>query len=59
MSFMRYFLSAGLKGNDNLNFGILTGIMRISLDTILGGSLNNLVVCNITYTKYSDKFGFT
>lgn len=56
--FMRNLLSAALKDNDNLEFGILTGILRIAKESLFSG-LNNLVVNTILDDKYSEYFGFT
>lgn len=56
--FMRNLLSAALKDNDNLEFGILTGILRIAKESLFSG-LNNLVVNTILDEKYSSYFGFT
>lgn len=57
-SFMRNLLSAALKDNDSLEFGILTGILRIAKESLFSG-LNNLVVNTILDEKYSEYFGFT
>ncbi len=54
--FMRLFIGDGLKGNDYLNFGVITGCMRISKESIFTG-LNNPDVCTILGDAYSDKFG--
>lgn len=56
VNFMRGFLSGGLKDNSNLEFGILTGILRIAKESIFSG-LNNLFVSTLLDNKYSDKFG--
>ncbi len=56
--FMREFLSAGLKTNDNLMFAVLTGCVRIPLADDYGG-LNNLVCHDISGCRYADTFGFT
>ena len=58
VSFMRGFFSGGLKDNRNLAFGFLTGILRVSKESIFSGS-NNLVVNSILDKKYSAYFGFT
>lgn len=57
VSFMRNLLSAVLKDNENLEFGILTGILRVAKESLFSG-LNNLVVNTILDEKYSDYFGF-
>ncbi|MCL5436638.1 MAG: ATP-binding protein [Candidatus Dependentiae bacterium] len=56
INFMRGFLSSGLKDNSNLEFGVLTGILRIAKESIFSG-LNNLRVCTFLEDAYSDKFG--
>ena len=58
ISFMRNFLSGGLKDNSDLAFGVLTGIMRISKENLFSG-LNNPTVNTILDEKYSRYFGFT
>ena len=55
---MRNLFSSALKDNPNLQKGILTGILRISKDSMLSG-LNNLEVYTILDEKYSEYFGFT
>lgn len=52
------FFSSALKDNENLEFGILTGILRIAKESLFSG-LNNLVVNTILDDKYSEYFGFT
>ncbi|MCD8205021.1 MAG: ATP-binding protein [Clostridia bacterium] len=56
--FVRAFFSAALKGNNNLNFAVITGAMRIAKESIFTG-LNNLVVYSILMDEYSQYFGFT
>ena len=58
VGFLRNLLSAVLKDNDNLEFGILTGILKIAKESLLSG-LNNLVINTILDDKYSEYFGFT
>lgn len=58
ISFMRNFLSGGLKDNEDLAFGVLTGIMRVSKENLFSG-LNNPTVNTVLDDKYSDYFGFT
>lgn len=57
VGFMRNLFSAALKDNDNLEFGILTGILRIAKESLFSG-LNNLIVNTILDDKYSEYFGF-
>ena len=58
ISFMRNFLSGGLKDNTDLAFGVLTGIMRVSKENLFSG-LNNPMVNTVLDEKYSGYFGFT
>ena len=57
-SFMRNLFSGVLKDNSALEFGILTGILRIAKESLFSG-LNNLIVNSILDEKYSEYFGFT
>ena len=56
--FMRNFFSGGLKDNQHLAFGFLTGILRVAKESIFSG-LNNIVVNSVLDNKYSAYFGFT
>lgn len=57
--FMRDFLSIGLKNNNYLKRGLMTGILQISKSSMLSG-LNNLEVYSvITDDRYDKYFGFT
>lgn len=58
INFMRKFLSAGLKDNESIEKGVLTGILRIAKESIFTG-MNNLGVYTVLDDKFSDKFGFT
>ncbi|MCD8206095.1 MAG: ATP-binding protein [Clostridia bacterium] len=58
VSFMRDFLGAGLKGNNNLNFAVLTGVTRVSKESLFSG-LNNIEVYSVLDGKYSRYYGFT
>jgi hypothetical protein len=55
---MREFLGAGLKDNTHLNKAVLTGILRISKESLFSG-LNNIKVYSLLNTHYSNYFGFT
>jgi predicted AAA-ATPase/PD-(D/E)XK nuclease superfamily protein len=55
---IRNLFSAALKDNNNLEMGVLTGILRTAKEGIFSG-LNNLNVCTILQQDFSDKFGFT
>jgi Predicted AAA-ATPase len=57
--FMKNFLGASLKDNPYLEKGVLTGILRISKDSMLSG-LNNLQVhTTLRDIVYAPYFGFT
>jgi len=58
VSFMRNLLSGAFKDNSTLYKGIITGILRVSKESIFSG-LNNLSVFSILDNQFSDKFGFT
>jgi len=58
ISFMRNLLSGALKDNSSIYKGVITGILRVSRESIFTG-LNNLSVHTITDFDFSDKFGFT
>ncbi|HAN76809.1 MAG TPA: AAA family ATPase [Bacteroidales bacterium] len=58
VSFMRNFLSATFKDNTNLYKGVITGILRVSRESIFSG-VNNISVCTMLDEEFSDKFGFT
>ena len=56
--FMRNLFSGGLKDNQHLSYGFLTGILRVAKESIFSG-LNNLAINSILDSKYSEYFGFT
>ena len=58
IDFFREFLSAALKSNPSLDFAILTGVLRISKESIFS-DLNNLKVDSVLRTQYPEAFGFT
>jgi hypothetical protein len=58
MELMRGFLGAGLKDNNYLSKAILTGILRISKESIFS-DLNNLKVRSLLDSAYGEYFGFT
>jgi len=55
---MRNIMSSALKDNLALKKGIMTGVLRVSKDSMLSG-LNNLKVYTTLDRKYSEFFGFT
>ena len=58
IDFMRGFLGEVLKSNEALDFAVLTGVTRVSKESIFSG-LNNLSVCSVLSDHFSDIFGFT
>ncbi len=58
ISFMRNLLSGAFKDNKFLYKGVITGILRVSKESIFTG-LNNVSVHTILDNDFSDKFGFT
>ena len=58
IGFMRNFFSGAFKDNRNLSYGFLTGILRISQESIFSG-LNNMMVNSVMDEAYNSFFGFT
>jgi len=58
ISFMRNLLSGAFKDNTSLYKGVITGILRVSRESIFTG-LNNVSVHSVLDNEFSDKFGFT
>ncbi|MCI9490784.1 MAG: AAA family ATPase [Dorea sp.] len=56
--FIRSILNATFKGNPYLERAILTGITRVSKESIFS-DLNNMKVVTTTSSLYGDSFGFT
>ena len=57
ITFMRNYLSATLKSNPDLDFAILTGVLRIAKESIFS-SLNNLEVASVASGRYQNVMGF-
>lgn len=57
-AFLRSLLNATFKTNPYLERAIMTGITRVSKESIFS-DLNNLEVVTTTSEKYADAFGFT
>ena len=55
---VRGLLGQVLKSNENLQFAVLTGCLRVAKESIFTG-LNNLRVLTITDTQFSEYFGFS
>jgi len=58
VSFMRNLFNSTFKTNRYLDRAIMTGITRVSKESIFS-DLNNLTVVTTTSNKYADSFGFT
>lgn len=58
LSLIRSLLSRCLKGNNALNFAVLTGCLRVSKESVFTG-LNNLNAFSVTDARFSQYFGFT
>ncbi len=57
-AFIRSLFNATFKTNPHLERAVMTGITRVSSESIFS-DLNNLVVVTTTSKKYEDCFGFT
>ncbi len=58
VAFIRSFFNAAFKTNPCLERAIMTGITRVSKESVFS-DLNNLEVVTATSKKYADCFGFT
>ena len=58
IKFMRSFLGGVFKTNKCLEFGVLTGVQRISKESLVS-SFNNPMVCGIMNKPFATCFGFT
>lgn len=58
IGFLRSFFESALKTNDNLEFAVVTGCLRISRESIFTG-LNNLKEVSVLTRDYAEYFGFT
>ena len=58
IGFIRSLFESALKTNSALAFGVVTGCLRISRESIFTG-LNNLEIHSVLSYGYSDCFGFT
>ena len=57
IKFMRGFLGSVFKTNDYLEFGVLTGVQRISKESLFS-CFNNPKICGIMDMEYATCFGF-
>ncbi len=58
VNFIRNLLSGGLKDNEHLFKGVVTGIMRVARESVFSG-LNNLGVYTLLEEEFNTAFGFT
>jgi hypothetical protein len=58
ISFFRPFYGEALKGNDDLRFAVVTGVLQVAKESLFSG-LNNLLVNSITGSGFDQYFGFT
>ena len=58
IALIRSLFESALKTNENLEFAVVTGCLRISRESIFTG-LNNLKIMSITADAYAEYFGFT
>ncbi|MFN2341419.1 MAG: AAA family ATPase [Halanaerobium sp.] len=58
LNFMRALMVDGLKGNESLEKGVVTGIMKISQESIFS-AFNNPETNTVLDSFCADKFGFT
>lgn len=58
VDFMRGFYGGGLKDNSYLEKAVLTGILRVSKESIFSG-LNNIITYSLLHNQYGEYFGFT
>lgn len=57
VDFIRSLFESALKTNDCLQFGVVTGCLRISRESIFTG-LNNLKINSVLANSYGEYFGF-
>jgi hypothetical protein len=58
IDFIRSLFGAALKGNSNITKAVVTGILRISKESLFS-DLNNVNVYSLLDERYSQYFGFT
>ena len=58
IAFIRSLFESALKTNDNLEFAVVTGCLRISKESIFTG-MNNLEINSIRDISFNEGFGFT
>lgn len=58
VSFIKSFFNNSLKSNDSIEFAIMTGVLRVSKESIFS-DLNNIDIYSILNKEYDEYFGFT
>ena len=58
VSFIREVFSNSLKGNNNIEFAVMTGVLRVSKESLFS-DLNNVEVYGMLDQFYNECFGFT
>ncbi len=58
VNFLEPFFSSALKGNEQLQFGVLTGTLRLAQIGVFS-ELNNFDLYSVLKTKFDEAFGFT
>ena len=58
VNFIKNMFSSSLKTNDNIQFAIMTGVLRVSKESIFS-DLNNVDVYSIIDESYNEYFGFS
>lgn len=58
MELLRSLFSRALKGNDSLQFAVLTGCLRIAKESIFTG-LNNFKIYSVSNVRFDEYFGFS
>ena len=58
VSFIREVFSSSLKGNEYVEFAIMTGVLRVSKESLFS-DLNNVEVYGVIDKAYNETFGFT
>ena len=58
IAFMRPFLGSAFKDNPSLKKGLITGVLRVSKESLFS-DVNNIIVYSVLSYDYADKYGFT
>lgn len=58
IDFIKGLFNNALKSNDNIQFAVMTGVLRVSKESIFS-DLNNVKVYSIMNNPYDEYFGFT